>query len=180
MADRYFVDTNVLVYARDASEPEKQPVARTWMQWLWKRQAGRLSTQVLQEFYQTVTRKLQPGLDPTVARAEVRDLGAWNPVAVDGALLEHAWALEDKHRFSWWDALIVAAACQSECQFLLTEAPPDESDRRWRENHQPLSRPTARLARPTTRFPATGYMFHARGSSPSNPPVKRPNAGSTR
>jgi len=121
MADRYFVDTNVLVYARDASEPEKQPVARAWMQWLWKRQAGRLSTQVLQEFYQTVTRKLQPGLDPTVARAEVRDLGAWNPVAVDGALLEHAWALEDKHRFSWWDALIVAAACQSECQFLLTE-----------------------------------------------------------
>jgi len=74
MADRYFVDTNVLVYARDASEPEKQPVARAWMQWLWKRQAGRLSTQVLQEFYQTVTRKLQPGLDPTVARSECKFL----------------------------------------------------------------------------------------------------------
>jgi predicted nucleic acid-binding protein len=55
MPEAIFVDTNVLVYARDASEPEKQPSATTWMAHLWRSREGRLSIQVLHEFYVTVT-----------------------------------------------------------------------------------------------------------------------------
>ena len=68
MSDNIFVDTNVLVYSRDASEPEKQPLAMAWMKHLWENRTGRLSFQVLQEFYVTVVFKLDPGLEPENAR----------------------------------------------------------------------------------------------------------------
>ena len=58
MSARFFVDTNLLVYSRDASEPEKQARAALWMEALWERGNGRVSAQVLHEFYVTVTRKL--------------------------------------------------------------------------------------------------------------------------
>ena len=74
MTDKVFVDTNVLVYSRDASEPRKQKQAMAWMAELWESQAGRLSFQVLQEFYVTVTEKLQPGMEPQSARDDVRSL----------------------------------------------------------------------------------------------------------
>jgi predicted nucleic acid-binding protein len=115
------VDTNVLVYARDASEPEKQARAAEWMATLWERRAGRLSYQVLQEFYLTVTMKLSPGLDKELARRDVRALGAWQPIATNSQILEGAWLLQDRHQFPWWDAFIVAAAQLSECQYLLSE-----------------------------------------------------------
>ena len=116
-----FVDTNVLVYARDASDPEKQATARGWMEHLWTSAAGRLSVQVLQEFYVTVTRKLRPGLATEEARADVRDLGAWRPIRIDEAIVEAAWRVEDRMRLSFWDSLIVAAAQTAGCGTLLTE-----------------------------------------------------------
>jgi hypothetical protein len=64
-----FVDTNVLVYARDASEPEKQPQAAAWIEHLWWTRTARLSFHVLQEYYATTTRKLKPGLTPDQTRA---------------------------------------------------------------------------------------------------------------
>jgi predicted nucleic acid-binding protein len=121
MSVKVFVDTNVLVYARDASEPDKQSRAADWMATLWERRAGRLSYQVLQEFYITVTGKLAPGLDKELARRDVRALGAWRPMAADLRFLERAWLLQDRFRIPWWDALIVAAAQLSACQYLLSE-----------------------------------------------------------
>jgi predicted nucleic acid-binding protein len=121
MPEPIFVDSNVLVYARDASEPDKQPKASAWMTHLWRSRAGRLSIQVLHEFYVTVTQKLQPGIDRESARKEIRDLMSWRPVALDTALLEGAWGVQDRHRLSWWDSLIVAAAQRAACRNLLTE-----------------------------------------------------------
>ena len=121
MSVKVFVDTNVLVYARDASEPEKQARAANWMATLWERRAGRLSYQVLQEFYVTVTVKLSPGLDKELARREVRAFRAWQPITANYRVLEGAWLLQDRYRLPWWDALIVAAAQLSECQYLLSE-----------------------------------------------------------
>jgi len=116
-----FVDTNVLVYARDASEPEKQPQAAAWIDHLWRTRTARLSFQVLQEYYATTTRKLEPGLTPEQARADVRDLLAWRPVSVGTDLLELGWSVEDRFGLSCWDALIVAAARIAGCEYLLTE-----------------------------------------------------------
>ncbi len=121
MTERVFVDTNVLVYARDASEGVKHRRAREWMAHLWKTEAGRTSVQVLNEFYVTVTRKLRPGLGVEEARREVRQFQAWRPVALDASLCEKAWEVQDRHRLSYWDSLVVAAAQASGCGRLLTE-----------------------------------------------------------
>ncbi len=121
MNAKVFVDTNVLVYSRDASEPEKQAQALEWMRALWEHRTGRLSYQVLQEYFVSVTAKLDPGLPPELARRDVRALLAWQPMPVDARILEGAWLLQDRHRLSWWDALIAAAAQVADCRYLLSE-----------------------------------------------------------
>jgi predicted nucleic acid-binding protein len=121
MPEAIFVDTNVLVYARDTSEADKQARANAWMTHLWRARAGRLSIQVLHEFYVTVTQKLRPGLDREIAREEVRDLLTWRPLLLDRALTEGAWGVQDHHGLSWWDSLIVSAAQVAGCRYLLTE-----------------------------------------------------------
>lgn len=119
MSAPVFVDTNVLIYALDEADPKKQEAARAWRAELWKSRRGRISYQVLQEFYVKVTRKW-PRARPA-ARAEVRDLLAWRPVAVDAGQLERAWTLQDRYQLSFWDALIVAVARSASCPYLLTE-----------------------------------------------------------
>ena len=121
MIEPVFVDTNVLLYARDAGEPRKQPLAIEWLARLWERRTGRLSYQVLNEYYVTSTRKLKPGLPRGVAQADLRDLMAWGPVPTDAMMLEDAWSLEERFALSHWDALIVAAARAAGCRYLLTE-----------------------------------------------------------
>lgn len=68
MSGNVFVDSPVFVYARDSSEPDKQPRAAEWLDRLWRDRRGRISIQVLQELYQTLIRKLDPGLDADTAR----------------------------------------------------------------------------------------------------------------
>ncbi|MDN5872023.1 MAG: PIN domain-containing protein [Nitrococcus sp.] len=116
-----FVDTNVLVYRFDTTEPEKQARCEDWLQWLWTQGTGRLSMQVLQELYATLTRKLPRALNTTEAQTATRALFAWNPVVVERSVIEGAWANQERFSLSWWDALIVAAAQQAECTHLLTE-----------------------------------------------------------
>jgi predicted nucleic acid-binding protein len=116
-----FVDTNVLVYTRDASAGAKQARARDWMAHLWGTGRGRLSYQVLDEYYVVVTRKLKPGLGPEDARNDVRDLLAWQPQAVDSDVVEMAWEVEDRFGLAFWDALVVSAAQLAGCRYLLTE-----------------------------------------------------------
>jgi predicted nucleic acid-binding protein len=116
-----FVDTNILVYARDSSNPAKQARATSVLELLWRNGTGRLSTQVLQEYYVTVTRKLRPGLPPDEAREDIRDLLVWNPRPVTADVLENAWEIEDHWKLSWWDSLIVAAALDCRVTTLLSE-----------------------------------------------------------
>ncbi len=128
MAAPIFVDTNVLVYARDAAAGDKQVQAAEWMTLAWRTGRGRVSIQVLQELYVTLTRKLQPGLKPEEARREVRALLPWQPIPVDPGVLESAWNLQDRFTLSWWDALIVGAAQATQCRYLLTEDLQDGQD----------------------------------------------------
>jgi|SRR5947209_6470695 len=114
-----FVDTNVLIYALDEADLKKQQAARVWRAELWKSRRGRISFQVLQEFYAKVTQKWPSARQE--ARSEVRDLLAWRPVAVDEEILEHGWKIQDRYHLSFWDALIVAAAKSAACRYLLTE-----------------------------------------------------------
>lgn len=119
MTGPVFVDTNVLVYAMDDADREKQQRAGEWRAALWESRRGRTSFQVLQEFYLQATRKWPEAREEV--RAEIRDLLAWRPVGVSRAVLELAWKVQDRYRLSFWDALIVAAAKTAECSWLLTE-----------------------------------------------------------
>jgi len=121
VSEPVFVDTNVLVYLRDSTDPEKQRRAAEWMGHLWERGTGRISAQVLQEYYVTVTSELEPGLPPEEAREDVAALEAWKPFYPDARLFEEAWSVEDRYGFSFWDALVVASARRLGCGTLLTE-----------------------------------------------------------
>jgi predicted nucleic acid-binding protein len=121
MTGLVFVDSNVLVYSVDETEPDKQTRAAEWLKRLWSTRAGRLSFQVLQEFYVNVTRATGIAMPAADAREIARSLLAWQPVRIGAGELEAAWSLQDRYSISWWDALIVAAASSAGCRFLLTE-----------------------------------------------------------
>ena len=119
MSAPVFVDTNVFIYAVDQADPKKQNAARLWRAELWKSRRGRVSFQVLHEFLVKVAQKWPASRDD--ARAEVRDLLAWQPVVLDAAVLERAWKIQERYQLSFWDSLIVAAAKAAGCRYLLTE-----------------------------------------------------------
>src|SRR5882757_4903318 len=121
MNDAVFVDTNLLVYARDAAEGAKQRTAVSWLELLWREQRGRTSMQVLSEYYVIVTRKLKPGLPPEDAWDDVQSLLAWEPQRIDRELFTLAHEIERRYQISWWDSQIVAAAQLQNCPTLLTE-----------------------------------------------------------
>lgn len=105
-----FVDTNVLVYAHDASEVERQPAARQLLEGLWANRSGILSTQVLQEFYAVMTGKSRLHMAPSEAREIVSLYSVWPVVTLDSVIILAATVLHEVRSISFWDALIVEAA----------------------------------------------------------------------
>ena len=121
MSGKCFVDTNILVYSRDSTEPAKQRMAKQWLTHLWQQEAGRINTQVMNEYYVTVTQKLKPGLSKDQARADLRALAVWQPLEISTHLIESAWDVQDQYEYSWWDSLVIASALFLDCQYLLSE-----------------------------------------------------------
>jgi predicted nucleic acid-binding protein len=121
MNGNIFVDTNVLVYSRDASKLDKQTRASEWISHLWKSGTGRLSVQVIAEYYAVVTGKLKPGMEIASAREDVEDLFSWRPLPMTPDLIAEAWVIQDAFHLSWWDSLIIAAAKTLQCTYLLSE-----------------------------------------------------------
>jgi predicted nucleic acid-binding protein len=118
---RSFFDTNVLVYLFDNSEPEKKARAQEALHREVAAGRAALSTQVLQEFYVNVTRKLASPLPTEVAEARVRDFSRLPLVRVDAPLILAAIARSRRMGFSFWDALILEAALAAGADRLLTE-----------------------------------------------------------
>ena len=114
-----FVDANVLFYARDHREPVKRQRARKWLDTLWLHGLGRTSTQVLSEYYVNATRKL--AVPAELAWEDVTTYLAWDPLPVDTLLMSEARVVQQRHRLSWWDSMVVAAAHLQGCVLLLTE-----------------------------------------------------------
>ncbi len=116
-----FVDTNVLIYAYDADAGAKHRSAQSRLQALWEDESGLMSTQVLQEFYVTVTRKLSRPLARRTARGVVATYRAWPVHRPDVDDVVAASELEERHQLSFWDALIIVSARRSGARSLLTE-----------------------------------------------------------
>jgi predicted nucleic acid-binding protein len=122
MTGKHLVDTNLLVYAYDRSEPEKQAKAVEILDELVKSGAGILSPQVLSEFFTVVTRKLAAPLTPREGYASLSNyIRSWNMVDLTSlVVLEAARGVRD-HRLPYWDSLLWATAKMNQIQSILSE-----------------------------------------------------------
>jgi predicted nucleic acid-binding protein len=118
-ADRYFVDSNLILYYVDPIDSRKQARSTEWLEALWGAGVGCLSWQVLHEFYWNAVRKMR--LEPARAREIVEDLAHWSPVDTTLGLVQQAWHWTDAAQLTYWDALILAAAQRAGARYLLSE-----------------------------------------------------------
>ncbi len=121
MSALLFVDTNVHLYAKDARDTDKQIRATEWLTWCWTQRTGRVSTQVLNEFYNNAITKFRTVVTLEKAREQVRMLRLWQPPHLDTYTVDGAWAMQDRFKLSYWDALIMSSAQQQGCRYLLSE-----------------------------------------------------------
>ncbi len=120
MSDRTFVDTNVLIYAHDVDAKAKHDVAKAALRELWHQRSGVLSTQVLQEFYVNVTRKIATPLPKDAARLVVSAYSIWCS-DITPQEIAAAFRIEDESKIGFWDALIVASASKCGATRILSE-----------------------------------------------------------
>ena len=118
---RTFVDTNVLVYAHDRTAGARREAARGLLSRLWEADAGVLSTQVLQEFYVTVTRKIPQPLRFGTARDVVAQYRTWPCHRLSPEDVIAASHLQERHTVSFWDATIIVAALALDAETLASE-----------------------------------------------------------
>ncbi len=121
MTEKVFVDSNILIYAHDKDAGSKQRRAAECLRSLWDNQSGRLSTQVLQEFYVNVTLKIKKPLKRGLAREIVRNYGFWVASPITAATVVRGSEISEIWRIAFWDGMIVAAAEQDGAAELLTE-----------------------------------------------------------
>lgn len=110
MSDKFFVDTNILVYAHDLKQGAKHEKARALVQKLWENENGVLSTQVLQELCMSLRRKVARPLSAEDTRKVIEDYASWEIVVNTAESVVQALEIEDRYKISFWDALIVQAA----------------------------------------------------------------------
>lgn len=121
MSAKAFVDTNVLVYAHDSSAVEKHEIAKSLVDRLWMEKTGVLSSQVLQEFYVTVRKKVAKPVDVRTAKRWISDYLNWAIIQNDSLAVLRAIDMEQRYRISFWDAMIVQAANQADLTLLYSE-----------------------------------------------------------
>lgn len=119
--DKVFVDTNVIVYAYDKDAGEKHQVAAEIMKDLWRSGLGTISTQILQEFFVTLTRKISVPMDISVVRETLRRLSKWDVMLIDVDTIISATELQERYKYSFWDSLIIAAALAGGARTILSE-----------------------------------------------------------
>jgi predicted nucleic acid-binding protein len=121
MSGRIFVDTNILIYAHDLDAGSKRKIAVAIMEELWEHQTGVISTQVLQEFYVNVTRKISNPIPKTKARGIIENYRYWQVEQISPATILSASEIEERYMLSFWDSLIIAAASKANATRILTE-----------------------------------------------------------
>jgi predicted nucleic acid-binding protein len=116
-----FVDTNILVYAYNRTAENKFNRARELMEKLWDSSEGVVSTQVLEEFYVTLTAKIPHRLRPAEARQIIADLGKWRVAVLEIRDILAGSEIAEQYRLNFWDGLILAAAHKEEAVTLWSE-----------------------------------------------------------
>lgn len=121
MAYRFFVDTNILIYAHDPRAGQKHERARRLIEHLWSTGEGVLSTQILQELCINLRRKVAHPLPTDEIRRLVRDYLSWEIVVNTPDSVIEALEIEAHYKISFWDALVMQAAETSGAAVLYSE-----------------------------------------------------------
>jgi predicted nucleic acid-binding protein len=116
-----FVDTNVLVYALAADDAKRSPVAQELLRTLMIAQVFQTSTQVLQELFVTLTRKVRTPMTSEQALRYLDQIAAWPVAVLDYSAVRHAVELSASAKLSFWDSLVIVAAARSGAKRLYTE-----------------------------------------------------------
>ena len=121
MTRKYFVDTNILIYAHDRSAGAKHDRARQLIERLWATGEGVLSTQVLQELCINLRRKVARPLPIEEVRQLIQDYLSWEVVVNAQESVLQALEIEVRYKISFWDALVLQAAERSGAAVLYSE-----------------------------------------------------------
>jgi predicted nucleic acid-binding protein len=121
MSDKYFVDTNILVYAHDRSAGVKHQRAQMLLEQLWDSGQGVLSTQVLQELCINLRRKVSDPLPMEEVRLLISDYATWEVITNTPESVLQALDIEMRYKTSFWDALILQAAESAGATILYSE-----------------------------------------------------------
>ena len=170
MSARVFVDTNVFVYARESSEPQKRARACEWLELLWKELRGRTSVQVLNEYYSVITQQARFKVSREEAWSDIAELLEWRPQEIDREVMARAYDIEGRYRLNWWDCLIVGAAQAQECLLLLTEDLQDGASYDGVVVRSPFTLRIAEEAGAYTLPPRLPSRHRGRGRPRRNPP----------
>jgi len=126
MTVKVFVDSNVIVYARDRAARAKRATAIEWLAALAAQDAAIVSPQVLNESIRAFIDKMDAR--PSELRIFVAEMASWCTASIGPAVIVRALDIRDRWRFGWWDSLIVASAVDAGCRYLLTEDMQDNQD----------------------------------------------------
>jgi predicted nucleic acid-binding protein len=121
MSDKYFVDTNILVYAHDRTAGVKHSRARALLEHVWGSGEGVISTQVLQELCVNLRRKTANPLPVEEVRRLIQEYSTWEVISNGPESILRALDLEIRYQTSFWDALILQAAEDAGASILYSE-----------------------------------------------------------
>ncbi len=117
---RVFVDTSILVSARDPNAGSKRTTAARWLAKLDRAGVGALAAQNLREYYSVITRP-RFGVSRADARAQIANLTSWVEDTARSDDLSSAWAIQDRYKLAFIDCLLLAAAHATACDVFLSE-----------------------------------------------------------
>lgn len=119
--DKIFVDTNVLVYAFDISAGIKHEKAVEIIEDCWRLENGIISSQVLEEFFMCLTKKIPVHIDSIIVKQIIKDFLKWKTVVIDGEIILEAIDIHNKYKYSFWDSMIIASAIEGGANIIFSE-----------------------------------------------------------
>lgn len=121
MNGKYFLDTNLLVYAFDQQAPQKQAIARRYLNALFTQDNYILSLQVINEFVSVAQKKLEPPMVPGDLNTLIQLIPENRILPLTRRTVIDALRIQQQYQLSWWDSLILAAAKWGGCTSIVTE-----------------------------------------------------------
>ncbi len=121
MIDKIFLDTNIIVYAFDKKDVQKNKIAKSLLDSFYTNEKYFISTQVLLEFCNVAYKKMKPALTADDLDRFISSFPDDKIIYIDKAIIQKVIQLKNQYQFSFWDSLIIATALFSGCNKLYSE-----------------------------------------------------------